>query len=97
MPILSKSPSGVVTGLWGSAFVKLPSGKLKPLQMGDQVKPGEQIITTQDGIVQITNPKEREKFRHHSYIETLAKAQIAGHGADGYVMAIEKMVELLKP
>ena len=57
MPILSKSPSGVVTGLWGSAFVKLPSGKLKPLQMGDQVKPGEQIITTQDGIVQITNPK----------------------------------------
>ncbi|MFY9478165.1 MAG: Ig-like domain-containing protein [Aquabacterium sp.] len=57
MPILSKSPSGVVTGLWGSAFVKLPNGKLKPLQMGDQVKPGEQIITTQDGIVQITNPK----------------------------------------
>jgi T1SS-143 domain-containing protein len=57
MPILSKSPSGTVTGLWGSAFVKLPGGKLKPLQMGDQVKPGEQIITTQDGIVQITNPK----------------------------------------
>ncbi len=57
MPILSKSPSGTVTGLWGSAFVKLPNGKLKPLQMGDQVKPGEQIITTQDGIVQITNPK----------------------------------------
>ncbi len=57
MPILSKSPSGTVTGLWGSAFVKLPNGKLKPLQMGDSVKPGEQIITTQDGIVQITNPK----------------------------------------
>ena len=57
MPILSKSPSGTVTGLWGSAFVKLPGGKLKPLQVGDHVKPGEQIITTQDGIVQITNPK----------------------------------------
>ena len=57
MPILSKSPSGTVTGLWGTAFVKLPNGKLKPLQVGDHVKPGEQIITTQDGIVQITNPK----------------------------------------
>ncbi|RZI80530.1 MAG: hypothetical protein EOP38_22190, partial [Rubrivivax sp.] len=57
MPILAKSPSGTVTGLWGSAFIKLPNGKLKALQVGDEVKAGEQIITTQDGIVQITNPK----------------------------------------
>ena len=44
----------------------------------------------------LTNPKEREPFRHLSYIEPLAKAHIAGHGAQGYVMAIEKMAELLK-
>ena len=44
----------------------------------------------------LSNPKEREVFRHHSYIESLAAAHIAGHGATGYVMALEKMVELLK-
>lgn len=44
----------------------------------------------------LTDPKKREPFRHLSYIEPLAKAQIAGHGAHGYVMAIEKMAELLK-
>jgi hypothetical protein len=54
MPILNKSPSGTVTGLWGSAFIRLPSGKLKPLSMGDKVKNGEHIVTTQDGIVQIS-------------------------------------------
>ncbi|HET6789100.1 MAG TPA: Calx-beta domain-containing protein, partial [Aquabacterium sp.] len=57
MPILAKSPAGTVTGIWGAAYVRLPSGKLKALQLGDKVKPGEQIVTTQDGIVQITNPK----------------------------------------
>ena len=29
--ILAKSSSGTVTGLWGSAFIRLPSGKLKAL------------------------------------------------------------------
>lgn len=44
----------------------------------------------------LTNPKERESFRHLSYIEPLAAASIAGHGAAGYVMAVEKMAELVK-
>jgi 3-dehydroquinate dehydratase-2 len=44
----------------------------------------------------LSNPKEREVFRHHSFIEPLAAAHIAGHGAHGYVMSMEKMVELLK-
>ena len=44
----------------------------------------------------LSNPKEREAFRHHSYIEPLAAANISGHGAKGYVLAIEKMAELLK-
>ncbi len=45
--------------------------------------------------VHISNPKEREVYRHHSYIEPLAKAVIAGHGAKGYVMAVEKLADLL--
>lgn len=45
--------------------------------------------------VHISNPKERENFRHHSYIEPVAAAVIAGYGADGYKMAIEKLADLL--
>lgn len=39
--------------------------------------------------VHITDPKKREAFRHHSYIERLAATTIAGKGAKGYVEAVE--------
>lgn len=45
--------------------------------------------------VHLSNPKEREEFRHHSYIEPLAAEVIAGQGADGYTLALEKLAELL--
>jgi 3-dehydroquinate dehydratase-2 len=44
----------------------------------------------------LSDPKKREEFRHHSYIELVATAVIAGHGAPGYTMALEKMAELIK-
>lgn len=47
--------------------------------------------------VHLSNPKEREAFRHHSYIEALAFAHFAGHGASGYKMAIEAISKALKP
>ena len=56
MPLLAKSQSGTVTGLWGEAWLQLPDGTLKPLKVGDHVEWGEQILTAQDGIVQITRP-----------------------------------------
>lgn len=56
MPLLAKSESGTVTALWGTAFIQLPDGTLKPLKVGDHVNWGEQILTSQDGIVQITRP-----------------------------------------
>lgn len=43
--------------------------------------------------VHLSNPKERESFRHFSYIESVACAHFAGHGAQGYVMAIEALAE----
>lgn len=46
--------------------------------------------------VHISNPKEREDFRHHSYIEPVAKAVIAGEGAQGYTIALDKLDEVLK-
>ena len=42
--------------------------------------------------VHISDPKTRETFRHYSYIEAVAKRSICGHGAKGYVMAIEELV-----
>ncbi len=45
--------------------------------------------------VHLSNPKEREEFRHHSYIESVAKSVFAGHGAKGYQMAIDRLAELL--
>ena len=46
--------------------------------------------------VHISDPQAREAFRHHSYVTPLASAVIAGKGAQGYVLALEKLGELLK-
>lgn len=45
--------------------------------------------------VHISNPKEREEFRHFSYIEPLAFAHFMGYGARGYVMGVEAVAERL--
>ncbi len=45
--------------------------------------------------VHISDPKKREEFRHFSYIEPIAADVIAGQGAQGYVLALEKLDKLL--
>lgn len=45
--------------------------------------------------VHLSDPKSREEFRHKSYIEPLAADVITGQGAKGYVLALEKLSELL--
>ena len=42
--------------------------------------------------VHLSDPKTRESFRHHSYVEAVATRSICGHGAKGYAMAIEALV-----
>ena len=42
--------------------------------------------------VHLSDPKTREPFRHHSFIESVATRSICGHGAKGYVLAIEALV-----
>ncbi len=56
MPLLAKSQSGTVTALWGQAFIEMPDGSFRPLKVGDQVEWADQILTSQDGIVQIMRP-----------------------------------------
>lgn len=46
--------------------------------------------------VHISNVHKREAFRHHSYVSPIAEAVIVGCGTQGYVLALERMAELLK-
>ena len=55
MPVIARSPEGQVTSLWGTALIRGADGKLRMLKVGDIVRQGDQILTTQDGIVQIAN------------------------------------------
>jgi 3-dehydroquinate dehydratase-2 len=41
--------------------------------------------------VHLSDPKTRETFRHHSFIEPVAVKSICGLGAQGYVLAIETL------
>jgi Calx-beta domain/von Willebrand factor type A domain/RTX calcium-binding nonapeptide repeat (4 copies) len=52
MPILAMS-SGTVTAVWGQAFLRLPNGQLRAVKVGDKVVGGQQIVTEDDGLVQI--------------------------------------------
>ncbi|HEY8191560.1 MAG TPA: type II 3-dehydroquinate dehydratase [Alphaproteobacteria bacterium] len=46
--------------------------------------------------VHLSDPKTREPFRHHSYIDPLAMAVIVGKGVAGYAEALEKLSIILK-
>lgn len=45
--------------------------------------------------VHLSNPREREDFRHISYIEPLAAAVISGQGKNSYVMALKEIKKLI--
>ena len=44
----------------------------------------------------ISNPHNRESFRHHSYVTFAATGLICGLGVNGYALAIDAVAELLK-
>jgi 3-dehydroquinate dehydratase II len=45
--------------------------------------------------VHLSDLKKRDKFRRHSYIEPLAAKVIAGKGAQGYVLALKAINNLI--
>ena len=45
--------------------------------------------------VHISNIHQREAFRHHSYVSSVASGVIAGCGTQGYVLALHRMARLL--
>ena len=55
MPTILLTAQGKVTGLWGHAIIKGADGHAHPLKLGDVVRRGDVILTTQDGIVELTS------------------------------------------
>jgi 3-dehydroquinate dehydratase-2 len=47
--------------------------------------------------VHISNVHAREAFRHHSYLSPVAAGIVVGFGTQGYVLAIEGLLQLHKP
>ena len=43
--------------------------------------------------VHVSDPKSREPFRHHSYIELVAQQTISGLGGQSYVLALKAMAK----
>jgi 3-dehydroquinate dehydratase II len=45
--------------------------------------------------VHLSNPQQREVFRHKDYVSLVAKGVISGLGATGYLLAVEAMAGLV--
>jgi VCBS repeat-containing protein len=58
MPIISQTLQSRVTGLWGAALIKGANGKMRLLKVGDEVVKGDVILTTQKGIVRLSDARE---------------------------------------
>ncbi len=43
----------------------------------------------------ISNPHNRESFRHHSYVTQAASATMCGFGVKGYLYAVDAMADML--
>jgi 3-dehydroquinate dehydratase-2 len=46
--------------------------------------------------VHLSNPHQREAFRHHDYVAMAAKGVIVGLGPNGYLLAVDAMAGLVK-
>jgi 3-dehydroquinate dehydratase II len=63
------------------------------IAISDALKMLENVVPIVE--VHHSNPKEREPYRHHSYVEDHASAHFAGFGSRGYQMALEILAEKL--
>ncbi|MEY2688204.1 MAG: hypothetical protein RL375_2402, partial [Pseudomonadota bacterium] len=49
----ARLPTGKVIEVWGEAVMRTPEGDVRPLRPGDEVRKGDVILTSQNGIVQM--------------------------------------------
>jgi 3-dehydroquinate dehydratase-2 len=46
--------------------------------------------------VHLSHPKERESFRHQSFLSDIAEEVISGHGAESYTLAAKSAINYLE-
>ena len=55
----ARLPEGMVVGIWGDAVVRTPDGTVRELKVGEMVRKGYVILTSQNGIVQLEAEGDR--------------------------------------
>ncbi len=83
MPTLIQSAGGRVTAIFGKATIRGADGKSRPLAVGDYVRKGDVILTTQDGIVQINPDAPAPKLVNLDNLEPTAAGDGGGSLGEG--------------
>ena len=85
MPTIVQTFQGRVTGIWGGAHMRGADGKMHLLKLGEMVHQGDVILTTQNGIVQLS-PEDSVSAQ-----ATLARfAQVAQPDIDRIISALNE-------
>jgi VCBS repeat-containing protein len=95
MPIISQTLQSRVTGLWGSALIKGANGKMRVLKVGDEVVKGDVILTTQKGIVRLSDARETVAAVNPDEIDINPAAGLNGGDGGGFEpgLRVDRVVE----
>ncbi|MFM2347698.1 MAG: hypothetical protein RL654_2451, partial [Pseudomonadota bacterium] len=95
----ARLPEGKVVGIWGEAIVRMPDGEVRELRIGDMVRKGHVILTSQNGIVQLEVDGSRyARLPAREMLEAPA-AGVSG-GEDGSLsdsLRIARIAEVVSP
>ncbi|KDB53637.1 hypothetical protein X805_07670 [Sphaerotilus natans subsp. natans DSM 6575] len=95
----ARLPEGKVVGIWGEAIVRMPDGEVRELKIGDMVRKGHVILTSQNGIVQLEVDGSRyARLPAREMME--APAAGVGGGEDGSLsdsLRIARIAEVVSP
>ncbi len=95
----ARLPEGKVVGIWGEAIVRMPDGEVRELKIGDMVRKGHVILTSQNGIVQLEVDGSRyARLPAREMLEAPA-AGVSG-GEDGSLsdsLRIARIAEVVSP
>ncbi|GAB1434362.1 hypothetical protein MASR2M32_05730 [Sphaerotilus sulfidivorans] len=95
----ARLPEGKVVGIWGEAIVRLPDGEVRELKIGDMVRKGHVILTSQNGIVQLEVDGSRYARLPAREMLDAPAAGVSG-GEDGSLsdsLRIARIAEVVSP
>ncbi|MDP4300261.1 tandem-95 repeat protein [Leptothrix discophora] len=81
----ARLPAGVVLGITGEVVIRTPDGTLRQLKVGDEIRKGDMILTSQDGIVEM-NAEGSRLARSPLGADLLLEPPSAGLGEPGSLL-----------